>query len=177
MGDIFSGQFFPILALVSAALVVALLAVSLWLLLQFRHIRKDLSTLFSGKKATDLEEILLAQKASIAELDREVQELYDVAERLYRLGQESIHKTEILRFNPFKEVGGNQSFTVALLNGKNTGFVLSSLHTREGTRIYSKPVVNGAEVKEYPLTAEEKQTVATAARKYSEVFTEKKPAA
>jgi len=37
--------------------------------------------------------------------------------------------------------------------------------------------VNGAEVKEYPLTAEEKQTVATAARKYSEVFTEKNPAA
>lgn len=177
MGDIFSGQFFPILALVSAALAVALLAVSLWLLLQLRHIRKDLSTLFSGKKAADLEEILLAQKASIAELDREVQELYDVAERLYRLGQESIHKTEVLRFNPFKEVGGNQSFTVALLNGKNTGFVLSSLHTREGTRVYSKPVVNGAEVKEYPLTAEEKRTVATAARKYSEVFTEKKPAA
>ena len=173
MGDVFTGQFFAILATISTILSVALFAVSLWMWLALRKVRHTMSVLFSGKTVTDLEALLLEQKADITELDREVQELYDVAEKLYRLGQESIHKTEILRFNPFKEVGGNQSFAIALLNGKNTGFVLSSLHTREGTRIYSKPVVNGAELKEYPLTAEEKQTVAKAAKKYSEVFTTK----
>lgn len=142
------------------------------LLFRVRHMRKDASALFSGKKGADLEEIILAQKANIRELDSEIQELYDIAERLYRLGQESLHKTEILRFNPFKEVGGNQSFTIAFLNGKNSGFVISSLHTREGTRMYAKPVINGAEAKEYPLTAEEKQVVAAAAKKHSEVFTQ-----
>ncbi len=175
VGDIFSSQFLFFLSTGAAALGIVLFFVFLLLFFQVRRIKKDLSSLFSGKKAADLESVILKQKESIDELDREVQELYDVAERLYLLGQESLHKSEILRFNPFKEVGGNHSFTVALLNGKNTGFVLSSLHTREGTRVYAKPVVSGAEHKEYPFTTEEKQVIATASKKHSEAFT-KKPA-
>jgi hypothetical protein len=173
MGDILSPQFLFFLSAGAVVLGILLFSTLLLLFFQVRRMKRDLASLFSGQKGSDLEAIILKQKESIAELDREVQELYDVAERLYLLGQESLHKTEILRFNPFKEVGGNHSFTVALLNGKNTGFVLSSLHTREGTRIYAKPVTGGGETKEYPFTAEEKQVIATATRKHSEAFTKK----
>lgn len=173
MGDILSPQFLFFLSAGAAALGILLFSALLLLFFQVRRMKKDLASLFSGQKGSDLETIILKQKDSITELDREVQELYDVAERLYLLGTESLHKVEILRFNPFKEVGGNHSFTVALLDGKNTGFVLSSLHTREGTRVYAKPVENGAEKKDYPFTAEEKQVIATAARKHSEAFTKK----
>jgi hypothetical protein len=67
----------------------------------------------------------------------------------------------VLRFNPFKEVGGNQSFCVALLDGKNSGVVISSLHTREGTRVYAKPVIAG-NADGFPLTEEEKTAIAQA---------------
>jgi hypothetical protein len=144
---------------------------SLFLFVQNLRLKRELRILFSGKQAQDLEEVLLAQKGDIAELDREIQELYDVSTRLYQLSQESIHKTEILRFNPFKEVGGNHSFAVAFLNGRSSGFVISSLHTREGTRMYAKPVVNGAETKDFPLTEEEKLTVTAAAKKHTDIFT------
>jgi len=173
MLDILSPQLLFFLSAGASVLGIVLFSALLLLYFQVRRIKRDLSSLFLGKKGADLEAVILKQKESIAELDREVQELYDVAERLYLLGTESLHKVEILRFNPFKEVGGNHSFTVALLDGKNTGFVLSSLHTREGTRIYAKPVVQGGENKEYPFTAEEKQVVAVAARKHSEAFTKK----
>lgn len=173
MGDILSPQFLFFLSAGAATLGILLFFALLLLFFQVRTMKKELASIFSGKKGSDLETVILEQKKSIIELDREVQELYDVAERLYLLGQESIHKAEILRFNPFKEVGGNHSFTVALLNGKNTGFVLSSLHTREGTRIYAKPVVQGGESKEYPFTAEEKQVIAAAAKRHSEAFTRK----
>jgi hypothetical protein len=63
-----------------------------------------------------------------------------------------------MRFNPFKEVGGNQSYAVALLNGKNSGVVFSSLHTREGTRAYAKPVKNGS-ADGFPFTEEEKAVI------------------
>jgi hypothetical protein len=62
------------------------------------------------------------------------------------------------RFNPFKEVGGDQSFSVALLNGKNNGLVISSLYTREGTRIYAKAITNGLSEK-HPLTEEEEEII------------------
>jgi hypothetical protein len=77
------------------------------------------------------------------------------------LGQKSIHKVGIIRFNPFKDIGGDQSFALALLDGKNSGIVISSLHTREGTRIYSKPIIKG-ESEKYTLTEEEKQAIKTA---------------
>jgi len=62
-------------------------------------------------------------------------------------------KVGVVRFNPFQDTGGDQSFAFALLNAKGDGIVISSLHGREGTRIYAKPI---KELKsEYHLTEEE----------------------
>ena len=108
-----------------------------------------------------MEKVLLDQLQETKELDREIQELFEISNRLRELGMKSIHKTAVMRFNPFKEVGGNQSFCVALLDGKNSGVVITSLHTREGTRVYSKPVILGKETN-FPLTEEEKSTIAQA---------------
>jgi len=143
------------------------------LFFRFRKLKKSLSGILSGASGVDLEEIILKQEDRLDALDEEIRKLYGIAEQLYRLGQESIHKTELLRFNPFKETGGNQSFAVALMNGKNTGFVISSIHTREGTRVYAKPIENGAEVKEYPLSEEEKHVIGLAIKKQSTAFTKK----
>ncbi len=131
------------------------------LFIQNRRLKKKLHLFFSGKEGKDLEKVLIDQLNETKELDREIQELFEISNRLQNLGMKSIHKTALLRFNPFKEVGGNQSFCVALLDGKNSGFVLSSLHTREGTRVYAKPVISGRE-SAFPLTEEEKQTITQA---------------
>jgi len=162
----------PVIAL-SLALGVTGTVVSAILFFRLRKIETGIVALLRGKSGADLEEIVIRQKEGLDSLDEEIRKLYGIAEQLYRLGNESIHKTELLRFNPFKEVGGNQSFALALLNGKNTGFVLSSIHTREGTRVYAKPVGNGAEVQGYPLSEEERNAIGSAVRKRSAAFTEK----
>jgi len=79
-----------------------------------------------------------------------------------------LHKVAVVRFNPFKELGGNQSFAIALLDGNKSGIVISSLHTREGTRVYSKPILEGKSEK-YALTEEEKNAIniASASKKKS----------
>ncbi|NTV41155.1 MAG: DUF4446 family protein, partial [Candidatus Moranbacteria bacterium] len=81
-----------------------------------------------------------------------------ISNRIHSLALKSIHKVGIVRFNPFKDIGGDQSFALALLDGKDCGIVISSLHTREGTRIYSKPVIKGISEK-YTLTEEEKNAI------------------
>ena len=55
----------------------------------------------------------------------------------------NIQKVSFARYNPFGEMGGEQSFTIALLNGLNDGFLLTSLHTRSGTRTYAKKISEG----------------------------------
>jgi hypothetical protein len=128
------------------------------LFFQNRRLKKKLQVFFSGKEAKDLEKVLVEQLEETKALDQEIQELFEISNRLRELGMKSVHKTAVLRFNPFKEVGSNQSFCVALLDGKNSGVVISSLHTREGTRIYAKPVVSG-QATSFPLTEEEKTTI------------------
>ena len=61
----------------------------------------------------------------------------------------------LLRFNPFNEVGGEQSFATAFLDKDNNGLVISNLHGRGGSRLYAKLVKNGSGV-DYELSAEEK---------------------
>jgi Protein of unknown function (DUF4446) len=129
-----------------------------FLLIRNKQQEKKLALFFGNKEARDLESILVEQLSEIRVLDQEIQELFEVSNRLRDLSLKTIHRVSVERFNPFKEVGSNQSFCVALLDGKNTGLVLSSLHTREGTRVYAKPVYEG-QAKGFPFTEEEKQTV------------------
>lgn len=101
-------------------------------------------------------------------LDRKIVEIVD---RLDKLGarervvlkalkdladdqQRSVSKTAMSRYNPYKDVGGDQSFSIILLNGMDTGLVVTSLHTRSGTRIYSKQITNGKT--EVELSSEER---------------------
>ena len=51
------------------------------------------------------------------------------------VGRRSIQRVGIVRYNPFEDTGGNQSFALALTDAKGDGFVISSLHTRTGTRV------------------------------------------
>jgi len=127
-------------------LIFTLVGVLLFLLLfliwniflhwQLLKLKKRNASLFSGNKIQNLEELLLSQAKTLKNLDKDIQELYSISNQINSLSFRALHKVGIVRFNPFKDVGGNQSFSVALLNGKNNGLTLSSLFTREGARIY-----------------------------------------
>lgn len=75
----------------------------------------------------------------------------------------NVQKVGLVRFNPFSETGGDHSFSLALLDGKNNGFVMTGLHTRERTRLYIKPIRNLKS--SYELSAEEQKAVNEALKK------------
>lgn len=154
-------QILTIISASGAFLALVALIFVIIALVKIRKTKKNMEILFSGKQAKDLESILLAQTKEICQLDKEIQELFEISNEIHSLAQKSLHKTGVIRFNPFKDIGGDQSFALALLDGKNSGVVISSLHTREGTRIYSKPITKG-ESEKYTLTEEEKQAIRTA---------------
>ena len=59
-------------------------------------------------------------------------------------GRKAVQRVGLVRFNPFEDTGSNQSFALALLDGHGDGFIVSSLHSRNGTRIYAKSIARGA---------------------------------
>lgn len=147
-----------ILILIVGLFSLISLVTSVFALLKAKTIKNNLQTLFSGKQAKDLETIILEQGKEIKALDKEIQELFEISNKINKLAFRGVHKVGLVRFNPFKEIGGDQSFAIAMLDGSETGIVISSLHTREGTRVYAKPVLKG-ESKRYTLTEEEKQAI------------------
>lgn len=66
-------------------------------------------------------------------------------------------KIALLRYNPYGDTGGDQSFSIAMLDGMKSGFVLTSLHTRAGTRVYAKSIAKGA--CDHKLSKEEAQVI------------------
>ena len=105
------------------------------------------------KEPENLKEVLDCFKG----LEKNFEKVSRELESLKKEGRFSVQKVGIVRFNPFSEVGGDQSFSIALLNGNNDGVVITSLYTREGNRVYGKPIKNGGS--EYLLSGEEKQAI------------------
>jgi hypothetical protein len=68
-----------------------------------------------------------------------------------------IQKIGFFRFNPFNETGGDNSFTLCLLNSNLDGIVLTGLHTREKTRMYAKEIKKGKS--SFNLSLEEKKAI------------------
>ena len=58
-------------------------------------------------------------------------------------GRRAIQRVGLVRFNPFEDTGGNQSFALALPDAAGDGFIVSSLHSRTGTRVYAKAIADG----------------------------------
>ncbi len=150
-----------IFVLFIAVAVLAIIAWNIALQIAVKRLKEKNKAIFSGGNIKNLEEVIVQHSHSIKSLDKEIQELYVISNQINGLAYRGLHKVALVRFNPFSDVGGDQSFSLALLNGKNNGVVVSSLFTRDGARIYSKSIIGGKSEK-YPLTEEEEQVIRTA---------------
>ncbi len=108
------------------------------------------------KEPKDFKELLKEFRELKVSFEKISQEL----ELLKRDCRFSIQKIGIIRFNPFSEVGGDQSFSIALLDGNDDGAVITSLYTREGNRVYGKPIKQGRS--QYALSQEETKAIESA---------------
>jgi hypothetical protein len=125
----------------------------------FSHYQK----LTKGVTKKDLKSLL---DELLKNFEKQAVKSEDLAKEIQKLQKENLYniqKIGLVRFNPFEETGGNQSFSLAFLDGEESGLVLTSLHSREMTRIYSKPVKKG-KAESFELSSEEKQAIKVAKR-------------
>jgi len=150
----FNNPFFIWLVFVSIYLVV-LSGVFFWFFLRLNRLIKDKDKQGFIKIFEDL---IKKEKENIKAVESLRQEVKKNSEE----GLAHFQKLGLIRFNPFNETGGNNSFSLALLDGKNNGWVMTGLHTRERTRLYVKPIKNLKS--EYELSDEEKKALEKAVK-------------
>jgi hypothetical protein len=135
--------------IISAVVIIVLF----WILM----IEYRLKKIFAGTKARNLEEMIVIVGEKINKLD-ETQLKIDkhLAEVDSKLNK-SIRSIETIRFNPFVDAGGNQSFAIAFLNDEGNGVVMSSLYARDRMSIFAKPIINGKS--DFEISNEEKEVL------------------
>jgi hypothetical protein len=119
----------------------------------FNKLTKDVHT-------TDLKSVLEKVMDQGVRNQKIISELSKNLNTLETQGKLHVQKVGLVRFNPFKELGGDHSFSLAILNGENTGVIITSLHTRDRTRVYMKDIVSGKS--ETELSVEEIKALAKA---------------
>jgi len=119
-----------------------------------------LGKLFRGKHAHSLEHVLIDMSKFMDELDATHKKIEARMEEMNTRVRRSVQGVETVRFNPFSDAGGNQSFATALLNEHGDGVVISSLYSRDSVSVYSKPVK--AYESEFQLTREERDAITRA---------------
>lgn len=113
--------------------------------------------MFNFFKKTDKPENLKELLVQFKKVKEDLQKTSNRVKDLQNNIQTAIQKIGITRFTPFKEVGGDQSFSVALLDKNNNGIVITSLYSKERSKIFAKPIKDSKSI--YKLSQEEEETI------------------
>ncbi|MBI4066916.1 DUF4446 family protein [Candidatus Gottesmanbacteria bacterium] len=145
---------FEFIWVIIGAILIWLLIVSFLVYRYIAHYNRLIAIGGKENLQTILETILTKQK----ETDEENSDLRNHLNLIQEKSLLHIQKVGILRFNPFEDTGGDQSFVLAILNGKNSGIVLTSLHSRGTTRWYAKNVKEGKGI-DHDLSKDEEKAI------------------
>lgn len=142
-----------------AALAISILALlcTIVAVVKLSKIQKTSKIFFEGKQAASLEDFIINQSKKINELGTQAAYIEEAIKDLREIQKDSIQKMGVVRYNPFADNGGNLSFSMAILDARDNGVVITSMHGREQNRIYAKPILNGKS--EFALTAEEEKAI------------------
>lgn len=143
------------ISIILSAISLALFLVVLFLYIRLSSHYSKLTGNINGKNLKSVLEDMLKQEN---QSKKDIDFLKKYCDTIQKEGLFHIQKVGLLRFNPFKDTGGDQSFILSLVDSKNTGVIISGLYSRTGTRWYAKRVVEGKGV-EHELSDEEKKAI------------------
>jgi hypothetical protein len=150
-------------SVVAGIVVVALVGLSAAVIVLARRLSRATAayrSILHESTGTSLGEALDAQAGRVESVQQRLAELDSRYARLETRSRGSLQHIGLVRFNPFNDTGSDQSFAIALLDDEQSGIVVSSLHGRDGTRIFAKPIRAGQAT--HPLSAEEQRALGIA---------------
>lgn len=136
---------------------------TLYFAIRLHRLERIYKKMMQGADGETIESMMMERIQDIETLKQNVAELGKECERIDEAGKKHVQQVGMVRFNAFDNTGSDLSFSVALMDAANTGFVLSGIYGREESRVYAKPLAKGEST--YTLTKEEKQAIDKAMQK------------
>jgi hypothetical protein len=123
--------------------MVALASILSWLIYKVHRIEKEFGVFFSNTQPQPIMRALNQYAAQIQKQSHDIEHLQHSLKQTTILAEKAGTRLGFVRFNPFSDTGGDQSFCLAIVDARGNGYVLSSIHARTGTRVYAKQIQQG----------------------------------
>jgi len=118
---------------------------------------KDMFSFLKSKKQKNKIQNLEEAAERIENLEETLKNALEKINELEKRSSFYFQKFNLIRYNPFENRGGDQSFSLAMLDEKNNGLVITSIFMDGNTRIFAKPIEKG--LSKYQLSKEEQQAI------------------
>ncbi len=140
-----------------AVIAVASILLGAYLFRRMRRLERGYDILSRGARGKSFVEIVNDNIEETSLLRDEVAHLADVYGAVLRRMAGAVQHVGVVRYDAFKEIGGRMSFSVALLDDRGNGLVLTSIYGRSESRTYAKPIIERAST--YDLSPEEREAI------------------
>lgn len=135
---------FLLIISISAIVMVFILAVFLILsMVKINRLNRKYATFMKGATGKDLESSILSKFKDIDNMKTDMEYMSGKLNIACDTLLTAYQKMSIVKYDAFKEMGGKLSFSLAMLDDKNNGYILTSVHTREGSYTYVKEIIKG----------------------------------
>lgn len=143
-----------LISIIIATLALSIAVVALAFSMKLKKWRK----IFDPEHQPDnLEEVLTSITNMVKKHSNDHATLAQTVSEIETTLQTAFRYSSVIRFDSLSNDGGNLSFAIALLNGQQTGMIITSLHGRENNRIYCKAIKEGQSMQ--PLNDEEQEAL------------------
>ena len=132
---------FIIIGLVVVVLILMILIIVN--IVQMNKLKKNYKIFMSGKNAKNLEEIIIKRLEQVDGLLEATNENERNIRLLSKNMKLAYQKMGLVKYDAFQEMGGKLSFSLAMLDGRNNGYIINAMHTREGCYTYIKEIIDG----------------------------------
>ena len=134
-------------AVVAGAVAVVALGVCIALWMSLRRLRAAQKVLLPDGSSASLVDRQAGLQRAQARLEEGLGDLQSLVERQGEVTERSLRSAlrfqGMVRYDAYRDMGGSQSWSIALIDGNNTGAVVTSLHARDHARVYLKELVEG----------------------------------
>jgi len=148
-----------------AGLTAVLLIIILINVIQMHILKKKYKMFMDGKNAKTLEESIMSRMDQIDYLVSSNQKNESDIKTINKNLKSTFQKVGLVKYDAFQEMGGKLSFSLALLNHVNDGFIINAMHSREGCYTYIKEIIDGNSI--IALADEEKEALDMAMAYYT----------
>ena len=145
------------------AMIVILLVLVVYLLVKVISLSRKYDKFMRGRDAETLEDAILDNFNNMKKLMKAFQQTKSNMDITLDSIRSTYQKMGLVKYDAFKEMGGNLSFALAMLDADDCGFILNSMHGRESCYTYVKEIINGESYT--ALGEEEKQALQKALAK------------